>query len=143
MSAAIPSRTVLAKASALRSMVDAAAADPHAECCGVLLGQDGMIEIAVALPNEAPDPRASFSISASALAATARAHRARRDVIGFFHSHPNGSVLPSRTDLEHATGWPGYLHAIVATDGAAAPDLAIYRVASSSWDALRLEVRAA
>ena len=143
MTAAIPSRIVRAEASALHSMADAAAAAKQAECCGVLLGQDGMIEIAIALPNEAPDPRANFSISATALAATARAHRTRRDIIGFFHSHPNGSVLPSRTDLEHATGWPGYLHAIVATDGAVVRDMAIYRVASSSWDALQLEVRAA
>ena len=133
---------VLAEAEALYCMIDAAAAAERDECCGVLFGEEMAISAAAALPNEAPDPRATFTIGASALAAAARAHRPL-DVIGFFHSHPNGSLEPSRTDLDHASGWPGYLHAIVATDGQRSTGLAFFRVAASSWDALRLEVRGA
>jgi proteasome lid subunit RPN8/RPN11 len=133
---------VLANAAPLHRMMDAAAAAGRAECCGVLFGQDAAVEAAAALPNEAADPRATFAIGAPALAAAARAHRPL-DVIGFFHSHPNDSLVPSRSDLAHAAGWPGYLHAIVATNGTVPTGLAFFRVAASSWDALHLEVRGA
>lgn len=132
--------TVVAKAPALERMMKAAAAAAQAECCGVLLGRDDLVEVAAELPNEAEDPRAAFAIGAAALAKAARAHRPL-DVIGFFHSHPNGSLRPSQSDLDHATGWPGYFHAIVATDGAAPIGLAFFSVAEASWKPLHLEVR--
>jgi len=132
--------TVVAKAPALDRMMAAASAAAQSECCGVLLGRDSLVEAAAELPNEAADPRSTFAIGAAALAEAARAHRPL-DVIGFFHSHPNGSLRPSRADLDHATGWPGYFHAIVATDGAAPIGLAFFSVAEASWNPLHLEVR--
>jgi proteasome lid subunit RPN8/RPN11 len=130
---------VRASTAALQGMMDAAAAAERAECCGVLFGHGAMVEAAAALQNEAVDPRASFAIGAPALAAAARMHRPL-EVIGFFHSHPNGSLVPSRCDLEHATAWPGYLHAIVAWNGTTPAGLAFFRVAAPSWNPLHLKV---
>lgn len=75
------------------------------ECCGLLLGQGGRIEQAVATANVSPDPHVRFEVDPAALFA---AHRAARtggpQVLGYFHSHPSGHPVPSATDCEHSTG---------------------------------------
>lgn len=37
-----------------------------------------------------------------------------KSIIGFFHSHPNGTAHPSRIDYQLA--WPGYSYLIIALD---------------------------
>ncbi len=36
-----------------------------------------------------------------------------RQILGFYHSHPNHPDVPSYTDLSFAKGWPGFLWMIV------------------------------
>lgn len=85
------------------------------EACGLLLGADGCVTDAVPTANVAPDPSRHFEIDPAALIA---AHRAARDgtsseVVGYFHSHPNGLARPSDTDRASANG-DGRVWAIVA-----------------------------
>lgn len=91
----------------------AAAAAPH-EACGVLLGTDAHIHTAQPAANVHPDPRRHFEIDPAALIA---AHRAARQggpqVVGYFHSHPNGLPRPSATDTASAPG-DGRVWAIAA-----------------------------
>ena len=51
------------------------------------------------------DPARHFEIDPAALFA---AHRAARDggleLLGYYHSHPEGHPVPSATDCEHASG---------------------------------------
>ena len=76
------------------------------ECCGALVGEQA-IERIIPLANEAGDRQASFAISPRALFELERT----MPVAGFYHSHPNGTSVPSRRDLEFA--WPGYVYVIV------------------------------
>ena len=96
-------------------LAEAAGAHPH-ECCGLLVG-DGRIERAVPAANVHPDPARHFEIDPAALIA---AHRSARDggpqVLGYYHSHPNGLAQPSATDRASASG-DGRVWAIVAADG--------------------------
>lgn len=75
------------------------------ECCGILLGQGERIEVALATANVAPDRRRHFEVDPLALLA---AHKAARNggpqVLGYYHSHPEGLAVPSATDREHSTG---------------------------------------
>ncbi len=92
-------------------------ADP-CEACGLLLGTGTHIHTARPTANVAPDPAMHFEIDPATLIA---AHRAARDgsgpeVIGYFHSHPNGLARPSATDVASAAR-DGRLWIIVA-DGA-------------------------
>ena len=84
------------------------------ECCGVLLGRDGVVEQATAAANLATDPLRHFEIDPQVLI---DAYRAARDgglpVLGYYHSHPNGHPVPSATDCQHA-GSGGAVWAIVA-----------------------------
>ncbi|MEI6643930.1 MAG: M67 family metallopeptidase [Novosphingobium sp.] len=82
----------------------AEAAHPH-EACGLLLGHGGHIETALPAANVHPEPQHHFEIDPAALIA---AHKAARSggpqVIGYFHSHPNGLARPSATDAAQASG---------------------------------------
>jgi desampylase len=76
---------------------EAAKAAPN-ECCGLLLGEGGVVSEA--------HPAALFA-----------AHRAERGggppLLGYYHSHPSGHPVPSATDCEHSSG-DGRAWAIVA-----------------------------
>ena len=69
------------------------------ECCGIMLGQDNIVEEMLLADNVAPDPATHFEINPTILIA---AEKAARDqgaaIIGYFHSHPNGLAQPSATD---------------------------------------------
>lgn len=94
-------------------LAEAARAHPL-ECCGLLLGEGAWIERAVPAANVHPDPARHFEIDPAALIAAHRAARAGRpQVLGYYHSHPNGHPLPSATDCEHA-GHDGAIWAIIA-----------------------------
>lgn len=100
--------------SAHAAMLAAAAAAAPDEACGLLLGAGSLIREAPAAANVHPEPRRHFEIDPAALIA---AHRAARvggaEVLGYWHSHPNGLARPSETDRAHASG-DGRAWAIVA-----------------------------
>lgn len=84
------------------------------ECCGLLLGQGLRIERAVPAANINPDPLHHFEIDPIALIA---AHKAARtggpQVLGYYHSHPNGRREPSAEDIAMAER-AGRIWAIIA-----------------------------
>ncbi|QTD57664.1 M67 family metallopeptidase [Parasphingorhabdus cellanae] len=69
------------------------------EACGLLFGDNGTVSSFKTTKNVAENPLHHFEINPSDLIA---AERAMRDggptIIGYFHSHPSGSVSPSKTD---------------------------------------------
>ena len=73
------------------------------EICGILFGEDGHVSGYRAARNIAADPCRHFEIDPQILIATERDQRnGGRPIIGYFHSHPEGSVAPSMTDAECA-----------------------------------------
>lgn len=99
---------------AIATLIAESARTAPLECCGILLGREGRIEEARAADNVAEEPSRRFEIDPVALL---RAHREARtggpELLGYFHSHPNGHPLPSATDCEHASG-DNRLWAIIA-----------------------------
>ncbi len=93
----------------------AAEAHPH-ECCGLLLGEGTRITHAQSTANVHPDPATHFEIDPAALIAAYKAERAGGpQVLGYYHSHPNGDPTPSATDRAQAAH-DGKVWAIVADD---------------------------
>lgn len=84
-------------------IISHAIADAPQEACGILFGRPGVIEHAEPAANVAAHPERGFEIDPASLL---RAHRdARgqgREVVGWYHSHPNGSSRPSITDAARA-----------------------------------------
>ena len=87
----------------LQSLSDAAMAAPDREICGLLFGALGRIDRVESAANIAERPEDMFEIDPRALFAALRAERAGGDrLIGHYHSHPNGSAVPSPRDLAAA-----------------------------------------
>ena len=86
---------------------------PH-ECCGALLGRDGLVHEAFALPNTTEEgPRRRFLVRPEDYrVAETRARTTELDLLGFYHSHPDHPAKPSQFDLDHA--WPSFSYVIVS-----------------------------
>ena len=93
------------------------------ECCGALIGRDGVVTHTLALPNVTEEgPRRRFRVSdRDYLQCEKRARELGGDLLGFYHSHPDHPARPSQYDLEHA--WPTYSYIIVSTRANEATDL--------------------
>ncbi|WP_374531181.1 Mov34/MPN/PAD-1 family protein [Novosphingobium sp.] len=100
---------------ALATLIEEATRAHPREACGLLLGQGDMIETALPCANVHPQPERHFEIDPAALIAAHRAARAGGpEVLGYYHSHPNGRAEPSVTDRAMAAG-DGRVWAIVAS----------------------------
>ena len=86
---------------------------PH-ECCGAMLGKDGVVREAYALANTTEEgPRRRFLVRPDDYrVAEKRAREAGLDLLGFYHSHPDHPAKPSQYDLDHA--WPSFSYVIVS-----------------------------
>jgi len=81
---------------ALEAAADAA--HPN-EACGILLGEGRRVTVFNETPNIHPAPRTHFEIDPQSLVDAYRAERqGGLTIIGYFHSHPLGSGVPSDTD---------------------------------------------
>jgi len=98
---------------------------PH-ECCGAMVGRDGVVTAVVALPNTTEEgPRRRFLVRPSDYRlAEQRAGELGADLLGFYHSHPDHPARPSQYDLDHA--WPTFAYVIVAIAAGAATDMTVW-----------------
>jgi proteasome lid subunit RPN8/RPN11 len=87
---------------------------PH-ECCGALIGRDGAVQAAAALPNTTEEgPRRRFLVRPGDYRDAERHAQTRGlDLLGFYHSHPDHPARPSQYDLDHA--WPFFSYVIVSS----------------------------
>ena len=111
-------------------IAEAAAAHPR-ECCGILLGERSVIAALQRADNVHGDPARHFEIDPQALV---DAHRAARtggpQVLGYYHSHPNGLERPSSRDLDMAAH-DGAVWAIIAAGG-----VTFWRLGDAGFSAL-------
>ena len=98
---------------------------PH-ECCGALVGKDGVCDAIVALPNTTEEgPRRRFLVRPSDYRmAEQRATELGGELLGFYHSHPDHPARPSQYDLDHA--WPTFAYIIVAVASGVAGDMTVW-----------------
>ena len=84
------------------------------ESCGAMLGKDGVVSEAYALPNTTEEgPRRRFLVRPNDYRlAEQRASEAGLELLGFYHSHPDHPAKPSQYDLDHA--WPFFSYVIVS-----------------------------
>ena len=81
------------------------------ECCGVMVGTDGVVKDAVPLANVYTGPQEDFFVmDPQDLNRVDREARSRGlDVLGVYHSHPNCDAYFSKRDLEHSCSWFSYV----------------------------------
>ena len=98
------------------------------ECCGALIGRDGVVVSIFGLPNMTEEgPRRRFRVrpedyrEAERLAADGGA-----ELLGFYHSHPDHPARPSQYDLDHA--WPFFSYVIVSVRAGVSEDMTSWRL---------------
>ena len=98
------------------------------ECCGALIGREGVVTRAWALPNTTDEgPRRRFLVRPDDYRqAEKQAREAGGDLLGFYHSHPDHPARPSQYDLDHA--WPFFSYIIVSVRGGAPEDMTSWRL---------------
>ncbi|MEL7188580.1 MAG: M67 family metallopeptidase [Pseudomonadota bacterium] len=87
----------------IEAMRRAASVADEKEACGILLGQGAQILKFIETRNVHPSPDRHFEIDPQALIAAHKEERAGGpQLLGYFHSHPNGKAMPSQTDRDCA-----------------------------------------
>jgi len=89
----------------IEAMLQAARDAWPEECCGLLVGRGSRVTRLVRAANVHETPRRFFTIDPAVQFAILRDLRAagdKEDVIGHYHSHPNGPAEPSPRDLAEA-----------------------------------------
>jgi proteasome lid subunit RPN8/RPN11 len=93
------------------------------EVCGVLVGNDGAVAEVIAVDNrETEQPRVRYQIAPEDLIRVQRESRGRgREILGYYHSHPDHPARPSETDRRIAAGGlsDGVIHVVVGVAGGA------------------------
>ena len=92
---------------AMRQIIVAAEESCPEEACGLLWGKRCEADVYVASvyqsKNCADDPRTKFEVNPQLRFDLERlAREGEMDVVGLYHSHPNGSAKPSEIDLSRA-----------------------------------------
>ena len=100
------------------------------ECCGILLGKfengEKTVTQVLEILNEKEDENKHnrYLIPSSKILETELyAIKNGLDIVGFYHSHPNHSAIPSAFDVEHAL--PVYSYLIVSVYDSKAVDFTI------------------
>src|SRR6266850_1003481 len=98
------------------------------ECCGALIGRDGVVTETLALPNTTEEgPRRRFMVRPQDYrAAEQRAGELGGELVGFYHSHPDHPARPSQYDLDHA--WPSFSYVIVSVREGVSGDMTSWRL---------------
>ena len=94
------------------------------EVCGVLVGAPGTVAEVIAVENrETEQPRVRYQIAPEDLIRVQRESRGRdREILGYYHSHPDHPARPSETDRRIAAGGlsDGVVHVVVGVQGGTA-----------------------
>jgi proteasome lid subunit RPN8/RPN11 len=90
------------KSELLSAMVGHALTELPNECCGVLVGRDGIIERMIPMASTHPSPNAYFMDPEQQINAYTEMEQRGEQLIGIYHSHPVGPPYPSHTDIKLA-----------------------------------------
>ena len=99
------------------------------ECCGALIGTVGVVEHVAPLPNTTEEgARRRFLIRPPEYTFVEKeATRLKRDLLGFYHSHPDHPARPSQYDLDHA--FPCFWYVIVSVQQGTPANMTVWRLA--------------
>ncbi|MGD1212189.1 MAG: M67 family metallopeptidase [Candidatus Acidiferrales bacterium] len=114
--------------------------DSTHERCGLLAGRDGIIAQAFAARNVASDPARGYEIAPEDLFKLMREIRgAGLDLLGIYHSHPNGENKPSPRDIERAY-YPDAAYFIISPQPDAAKPVRAFSIRDGRATELTIQV---
>ena len=113
---------------------------PATECCGLLAGRNGVIGRVFVAANAAGDPATSYEIAPEELFRLMRAIRAAGlELLGIYHSHPNGRNEPSPRDIERAY-YPDAAYFVISPSEDAAQPMRAFSIGDGRVTELAIEI---
>jgi proteasome lid subunit RPN8/RPN11 len=107
-------RHVRVSRSVVDAIIDHARQDAPNECCGMLVGSLDEVDASVPTRNIAPTPATRYEIDPREHIALNRELRGSgREVVGVYHSHPQGPNRPSASDVAEAF-YPQFVYLIAS-----------------------------
>jgi proteasome lid subunit RPN8/RPN11 len=115
--------------------------NPDEECCGLLAGLDGGIYRAFSAHNAAKHPATAYEIAPKELFRIMREVRAAGlELLGIYHSHPNGDNQPSLRDVERAY-YPDAAYFILSPRTEAPEPIRAYSIRDGRWTQLEIKIQ--
>jgi proteasome lid subunit RPN8/RPN11 len=103
------------------------------EACGLLAGQDHHLTEAIEVYNSVESGSPLFYLEPKEMIRSIQSIREKGlQWMGVFHSHPNGSIQPSRTDIEN-WHYPNLLYCIAAVESYENIPFKIYRLKNEEF----------
>jgi proteasome lid subunit RPN8/RPN11 len=102
------------------------------EACGLLLGAEGNVSQIIHAVNSAPNPQHRFRIDDVTLATYGHS------AIGFYHSHPQGNTVPSRSDILESC-YPEHVYLIIGLKRPS-PEMAAWRFVQGRVERVPLHI---
>jgi len=134
-----PMKLVLQQ-SQLEQIVDHARQGYPYEVCGLIGGRDGVAESVVPVPNASLTPRVTFDMERQGMVdAIIGFQRAGREVIGIYHSHPDGKADLSESDVAQAT-WPDAVNLVLGLSEGQEIDLQAWAIRRGEVEPADLEI---
>jgi proteasome lid subunit RPN8/RPN11 len=117
-----------------------ARSNPDEECCGLLAGLDRAISRACSAQNAAEHPATAYEIATKDLFRIIREIRAGGlELLGIYHSHPNGDNQPSQRDVERAY-YPDAVYFILSAHANAPDPIRAFAIRDGNWIELRIQI---
>jgi proteasome lid subunit RPN8/RPN11 len=118
-----------------------AISNPDEECCGLLAGLNGVVARAFAAHNVAEHPATAYEIAPKELFCIMREIRAGGlELLGLYHSHPNGDNQPSPRDVERAY-YPDAAYFILSARADAPEPIRAYSISDGRWTELEIKIQ--
>jgi proteasome lid subunit RPN8/RPN11 len=118
-----------------------ARSNPGEECCGLLAGRDGVIAQAFPAQNVAEHAATAYEIAPKELFRIMREIRAAGlELLGIYHSHPNGDNQPSPRDVERAY-YPDAAYFILSARADAPEPIRAYSISDGRWTELEIKIQ--
>jgi proteasome lid subunit RPN8/RPN11 len=134
------SGSVRIRGEVLTNCAELARREPQRECCGLLAGREGAITALFDSRNVAANPATSYEVAPEELFRIMRAIRAAGlELMGIYHSHPNGSNQPSPRDIERAY-YPDAVYFIASPQPDAPRPVRAFSIRDNHVSELEIEV---
>lgn len=109
------------------------------ECCGVLIGRGKVIERAVPMRNSEPSPETYIMDPEEQIKLFREMEETGEQLIGIYHSHPNGPAQPSALDLQLAFH-PDALYVVISLADPSNPDIRGFFLTESGFSEVPLNI---
>jgi len=111
----------------LGAMIDHARRELPNECCGVLIGQQGVFERVIPVTSVHPAPDAYFMSPEEQVEIFTELGEGSGSLLGIYHSHPKGPSSPSGMDISLAFH-PEAVYFIVSLKNKKQPEVRAFRI---------------